>query len=62
VLIALDAGDSTIYYSSGGDNRLVETGQVENKLTFVGTNIRMLRDTIPALVDTLSLSFSLKAF
>ena len=62
VLVALDTGDSTIYYSAGTDSKIVETGMIEGKLTFSGSNIRMLRDTIPALADTLSLGFSLKEF
>jgi len=62
VTVILETDTISSYYSLGTDNATLRTTITSGKLDFSGENIRMVRDTIPALADSLNVSFELREF
>jgi hypothetical protein len=62
VAVTLENGVPPAYISVGNDNPKVAVGLKTGKLIFEGDNIRVVRDTIPSLADTLVLSFDLTEY
>ena len=62
VKVILETGTTPAYSSIGGDGKRVSVGIKEGKLSYTGDDIRLVRDTIPALADTLILRFKLTEY